>query len=201
LEDRSYITLLILSPGTIASISYRIGHSIWARQDHGGIRRLVSKSIFLIVNRAVEAFTGISIAPRAHIGPGLHINHFGGVIIGEGVVMGSNCNLSHGVTLGVSGRVERGSPHLGDRVFIGPGAKAFGNITIGDDAAIGANAVVTKSVPERSVSVGVPARTISSKGSFDYIIYDGMEHDPARTKSLVLAREQGEESARAASQE
>jgi serine O-acetyltransferase len=190
LEHRSHLSQMVLSPGTIASIHYRIGHWLWSRPGRGSILRTLSKAAYLFVNRAMEVFTGISIAPRAHIGPGLHINHFGGVIVGEGVVIGSNCNLSHGVTLGVSGRSDRGSPHIGDRVFIGPGAKAFGKITVGDDAAIGANAVVTKSVPERSVSVGIPARTVSFKGSFEYIIYDGMDTDPERATSFAL-REQG----------
>ncbi len=85
--------------------------------------------------------------------------------------MGANCNLSQDVTLGLSSRGEFfGCPTIGDRVYIGPGAKVFGAIHVGDDAAIGANAVVTRSVPARAVMIGAPARSVSQKGSEGYII-------------------------------
>lgn len=77
-----------------------------------------------------------------------------------------------------------GVPNIGHRVCIGPNAVLIGNLTVGDDAAIGAGAVVTESIPARGVAVGNPARTISSKGSFEYVLYDGMEVDPARLESL-----------------
>ena len=90
-----------------------------------------------------------------------YIGHFGCIIVGEGVVMGSNCNLSQGVTLGVAGRGDRkGSPTIGDRVFIAPGAKVIGKISIGNDVTIGANAVVSKSLPDRAVAVGIPAKVV-----------------------------------------
>ena len=73
------------------------------------------------------------------------IPHFGGIVVGRDIVMGRNGNILHDVTLGVAGRDEkRGSPVIGDRVYIAPGAKVFGQITIGNDAAVGANAVVLK---------------------------------------------------------
>jgi serine O-acetyltransferase len=85
--------------------------------------------------------------------------------------MGEYCNLSQGVTIGVGGRGENsGCPKLGDRVFIGPGAKILGSISIGNDVAIGANAVVTKDLPDNAVAVGVPAKIISYKGSKDFIV-------------------------------
>jgi len=75
-------------------------------------------------------------------------------------------------------------PTLADRVYVGPGAVIFGPVQIGEDAAIGANAVVTKSVTARAVVAGAPARVVSGKGSFLYVQYRGMEADPDRRRSL-----------------
>lgn len=84
--------------------------------------------------------------------------------------IGRNCNLSHQVTIGVSRRGARaGVPRIGDNVYIGPGAKIFGGIVLGDNAAIGANCVVTKDVPPSGVVVGIPGQVISSAGSAGYI--------------------------------
>lgn len=113
---------------------------------------------------------GISIPLGAEIGPGLYIGHFGCITINEHVVMGRNCNINQGVTIGKHNRGPRkGCPRLGDRVYIGAGAKVFGGIVIGNDVAIGANAVVTRDLPEHAVAVGVPARVISYDGARDYI--------------------------------
>jgi serine O-acetyltransferase len=143
----------------------------------------------VVVNRLVEVWSGIGIAPQTRVGPGLYIGHFGGVIISGDVVIGANCNLSQGVTLGVGGRgASRGCPVLGDRVYVGPGAKVFGPISIGDDAAIGANAVVTGDVPPGAVVAGVPARVLNYSGSFDFVSYPGMETDPSRACALSARR-------------
>jgi serine O-acetyltransferase len=113
---------------------------------------------------------GVEIAPRTQIGPGLHIGHFGGILVSNAAKIGRNCNLSHEVTIGLSSRGERaGVPTLGDNVYIGPGAKIFGAITIGNNVAIGANAVVTHDVPDNAVVAGIPAKIISIKGSQGYI--------------------------------
>jgi serine O-acetyltransferase len=113
---------------------------------------------------------GISLPPEVMIGPGFYIGHYGGIVVHPEVVIGECCNMSHDVTIGLASRGEHfGCPTLGDRVYIGPGAKLFGKIVIGSHAAIGANAVVTRSVPEGAVAVGIPARVISDKGSREYI--------------------------------
>jgi serine O-acetyltransferase len=84
--------------------------------------------------------------------------------------MGSNCNLSQGVTIGLARRGEQiGSPRLGDRVYIAPGAKIIGPIHIADGTAVGANAVVTRDTEPDAVVVGIPAKTISTSGSRFYI--------------------------------
>ncbi len=113
---------------------------------------------------------GIEISPTTRIGSGLYIGHFGGIVVNSRSIIGKNCNISPGVTLAQSNRgVRQGCPRLGDNVFIGPGAKILGAVTIGDDVAIGANCVVTKDVPSHSVVVGVPGRVISREGSKGYI--------------------------------
>jgi len=124
-----------------------------------------------VAQKLIEITTGISIQFTTRIGRGLYIGHFGGIIIGPNVVMGEFCNISQGVTIGQGGRggVQL-SPAIGDRVYVGPGAKLFGGITIGSGVAIGANAVVTKDLPDNAVAVGNPARVISLKGSGDFIV-------------------------------
>ena len=185
-EHQSYLVCLLMYHGPLASISYRIGHWIFTHPSHVPVLDFLARGIFVVANRIVEIMTGISIAPRATIGPGLYIGHFGCIFIGEGVVMGSNCNISQGVTVGIAGRgSKRGSPLIGDRVYVAPGAKVIGPIHIGNDVAIGSNAVVTKTLPDRALAVGIPASVISYEGSFEFIIYRGMETDEDRAQSLA----------------
>ena len=113
---------------------------------------------------------GIEIFPMTNIDKGFYIGHFGGIIINPKVKIGKNCNISQGVTIGGSYKGKsQGYPTIGDNVFIAPGAKIFGNITIGNNVAIGANAVVTKSFPDNSLIAGSPAKLISNEGSEGYI--------------------------------
>lgn len=113
---------------------------------------------------------GIAIPEYTIIGPGLFINRFGGIYINGDAVIGANANLTHGIMLGQANRGARaGSPILGDRVFLGAGAKVIGHIHLGDDCAVGANAVVTKDVPEKGVVGGIPAKLLSTGGSEGYV--------------------------------
>lgn len=122
----------------------------------------------------LELFTGIRLPTTARIGPGLYIGHHGGIVLNSRSVLGENCNLSQGVTIGVGGRGERrGVPVIGDRVYIGPGAKLFGKVRIGNDVAVGANAVVNIDLPDRSVAAGVPAQIVSQRGSADFVHFRG----------------------------
>lgn len=123
-----------------------------------------------LVNRHQQIRFGIGISYKTKIGPGLYIGHEGGIVVSKHVVIGRNCNLSHQVTIGVSRRGARaGVPTIGDNVYIGPGAKLFGAVVVGTNAAIGANCVVTHDVPENAVVVGIPGKVISYEGSTGYI--------------------------------
>lgn len=113
---------------------------------------------------------GVFIDFTTDIGPGLYLPHPVGIVINRRCRMGANCNIAQHVTLGLKSREPReGCPTLGDRVYVGPGAVIIGAITVGSDAAVGANAVITKDVPDKAVVAGVPGRVISLRGSTGYI--------------------------------
>ncbi len=107
-------------------------------------------------------WTGIEIHPGATIGRRVVIDHGMGVVIGETAIVGDDVLIYHGVTLGgkVNDRVKR-HPTIGNNVLLGAGAKIIGDIEIGDGAMIGANAVVTKSIPAGAVIVGPKATPIN----------------------------------------
>ncbi len=118
---------------------------------------------------------GISIPYNTKIGLGLYIGHHGGIVINHKTVIGRDCNLNHGVTIGEKfGGKNPGTPIIGDRTYLGPGCKIIGRIRLGDDAAVGANAVVLDSVPDSGVVTGVPAKVISFKGSVNYVVNTGL---------------------------
>jgi serine acetyltransferase len=126
-DGRGLLPTLLLSPGSIASVAYRLSRWVWATP--GPLAR-AARLPLTVINRLVEVWSGVSIPPRTQIGPGLYIGHFGQIIVNADAVLGANCNLSQGVTIGVAGRgADRGCPRIGNRVYIGPGAKLFGPIT------------------------------------------------------------------------
>lgn len=183
-EQRSLPALVVMCPGLIAGTYYRLGHWLWSYRGRFAPLMRLARPFYLIGKRLIEIYSGASISPRAVIGQGLYINHFGSIFVGA-VVIGENCNLSQEVTIGVAGRGgERGMPTIGSRVYIAAGAKIFGQVTIGDDVAIGANAVVTKSIPDCAVVAGVPAKVISFRGSFDFVLYKSMHEDEARLANM-----------------
>lgn len=156
----------------ILSLGFR--YTVWIRWCavvHGNpFTRILLFPFAWLINRHQQIRFGIDISYKTQIGPGLYIGHQGGIVINEQVVIGKNCNLSQQVTIGVSRRGERaGVPTIGDNVYLGPGAKIFGKIQVGNNAAIGANCVVTRDVPDNGVAVGIPAKVISYEGSTGYI--------------------------------
>ena len=132
-----------------AIIYYKISHYFYNKK-HYLLARYISEK--------AKRKTGIEIHPGATIGKRLFIDHGFGVVIGETAVIGNDVTIFHGVTLGGTGK-QKGKRHptIGDNVFIGSGAKILGNIKVGNNSKIGANAVVLKDVPENTTAVGVPA--------------------------------------------
>ena len=117
-----------------------------------------------------EVLTGISIPASSEIGHSFYIGHFGGITLNSKAIIGSNCNISQGVTIGVSGKDEnRGVPIIGNNVYIGANAVICGKIKVGDNTLIGACSLVNRDLPDNAVAVGVPAQIISFKGSNGYI--------------------------------
>lgn len=113
---------------------------------------------------------GIAIPEYTKIGPGFFINRFGNIMVNGDAVIGANCNITHGAMLGQMNRGPKaGSPILGDDVFLAAGCKVIGRIHLGNRAAVGANAVVTKDVPDDGVVGGIPAKLLSTNGSEGYI--------------------------------
>ena len=162
---RHHLFHYFLSPGYQYTWWMRFCALLWSSKPG----RLLFPFAWLVYYRLQIRF-GIAISFKAKIGPGLYIGHHAGIVTNEEMVIGKNCNLSHDVTIGVSRRGEHvGVPVIGDNVYIGPGAKIFGKITIGNNAAIGANCVVTHDVPENGVVVGIPGKVISYAGSTGYI--------------------------------
>ena len=143
--------------GAWAVVEYRFRR--WARTLPLPAR-LALKPLTMTTRKLAEIVTGISVSTDAEIGPGFFIVHFGGVFVGPGVVAGPNLSISQGVTIGI----EKGaSPRLGEWVYLAPGAKVFGPVTMGDRSAAGANAVVTRDVAPGVTVGGVPAKPIGTR--------------------------------------
>jgi len=154
-------------PGVHALWIYRLAHHLW---NLGGPAKLPAR----VISQVARMLTGVEIHPGAVIGRRFFIDHGMGVVIGETAEVGDDVLMFHTSTLG--GRsMSKGKRHptVGDRVMIGAGAKILGPITVGDDAQVGANAVVVRDVPAASVVVGVPGEVRRRPSSF------GELEDPA----------------------
>jgi serine O-acetyltransferase len=147
--------VLTCYPGLHALVWHRnVTHPLWAMGMRWLARWLAHWSRWL---------TGIEIHPGASIGRRVFIDHGMGVVIGETAVIGDDCTLYHGVTLGgTSWNPGKRHPTLGRNVVIGAGAKALGPLLIGDGAKIGSNAVVVRDVPAGATAVGIPARLVTA---------------------------------------
>lgn len=136
---------------------YRWGSRLHASPN--GVFNQVAFRMYWLAFRLVETLTGISLPHNAEIGPGLRIHHFGGIFVNPQTVMGANCTLRQGVTLG--NRYEGGgAPKIGSNVDFGAYAQVLGNVSIGDNARIGAMSVVLEDVPANCTVVGNPARVV-----------------------------------------
>jgi serine O-acetyltransferase len=153
---KGFFEILFLYQGLHALINHRVAH-LFYKMRLFFLARLLSQFS--------RHFTGIEIHPAAQIGKRFFIDHGMGVVIGETAIIGDDVLLYQGVTLGGTG-LQQGKRHptVGNSVVIGGGAKVLGNIIIGDNSYIGANAVVIKDVPPNSTVVGVPGRITKQDG-------------------------------------
>lgn len=152
---RSDLEVVLCYPGLHALLLHRIAHALWTRRIYLAGRMVSHFGRFL---------TGIEIHPGAQVGRRLIIDHGNGVVIGETAEVGDDVYLYHQVTLGGTS-VARGKRHptIGNNVVVGAGAKILGNITIGDNARVGSNAVVVAAVPADTTVVGIPARPVERR--------------------------------------
>lgn len=154
---------VFLYPSFKAILYYKVSHYLYIKK-HYFLARYISEK--------AKRKTGIEVHPGAKIGKRLFIDHGIGVVIGETTVIGDDVTIYHGATLGGTGK-DKGKRHptIKDNVIIGAGAKLLGPFTVGENAKIGAGAVVLSDVPKNTTVVGVPAKVVK----FNDNIYDSLE--------------------------
>lgn len=181
---------LVSNPGMWAVFEYRYRRWVFSLRGPKLVR-LPLNLVGLVTALWAKILTNIEFPASAEIGPGLYVPHTGYLVVSSRARIGSHCTIAHGVTIGHGGggtHDANDAPRIGDRVYIGPSATIIGPVRIGDDALVGAAAVVTRSVPSGGVIVGNPARLISRRGSFDLITYPGMDRDLDRAEALAMLR-------------
>jgi serine O-acetyltransferase len=172
----SLLNLLVTNQGLWALLEHRIASGVYNAALPPAIKRPCLYALE-IWQKAVEILAGISISSQACIGPGFYIGRQN-IFIGKGAIIGAYCSISHGVTIGESGRTQRGTPRLNDRVLICPNAVLVGKLSVGDDAVIAPNSLVIYDVSEASVVMGVPAKRF--EGSRDIFVHRLPDHPEGR---------------------
>jgi serine O-acetyltransferase len=173
---RNVFEILTCYSGVQAVILYRLTHFLW---------RYKLRWLARFISTLARWITGIEIHPGAVIGRRFFIDHGMGVVIGETAIIGDDCMLYHGVTLGGTtwDKVKR-HPTLKNGVVIGAGAKILGPITLGDNVRVGSNSVVVRSIDDNETVVGIPGRIVRQKtedeDSFDSYAAkaSGISNDP-----------------------
>ena len=168
-SGKSSLVLLLTTQGLWAICVYRISNHIYKST----LPRIIKKPLLflsIIFQKWIEIVSGISIPYSCAIGHSFYIGHFGGIIFNSKTVIGNNCNISQGVTIGISGRgANRGVPILGNNIYIGANAVLAGKIIVGNNCVIAANSLVVESVNDNATVLGVPAKEINQLGSKGYI--------------------------------
>lgn len=145
-------------PGFRAMFMYRLG--VWRMRLRLRIVRVPFSVLYRFLHRYVRNHYGIEVHYTAKIGRRFCIAHQNGVVIHEHAVIGDDCTIRQGVTLGANAKYEMQGPTLGNHVDVGAGAMILGKVKVGDNSRIGANAVITMNVPANSLAVAQPARVI-----------------------------------------
>lgn len=141
--------------GFWALLVYRFGR--WRYTVRPVLLRKPLSLLYKILYKMVQIVTGIELPCEVPIGSNFRIDHFGGIVISGYAEFGNNCRIRNGVVVGLKNTENPCAPKIGNDVDIGAGAKLLGPIVVGNNVSIGANAVVTKSIPDNSIAVGVPA--------------------------------------------
>lgn len=184
LEDLKSQREGLLGLGFWALLVYRFGHARYVIKNR--VLRAPWTIAYIILNKLTEIVCGICIGSAATVGRRLTIEHHGCIVIHGACIIGDDCLIRHGVTLGNTGYDDPlGAPRIGNRVQFGAGAKVLGRVSVGDDVIIGANAVVIDDVAPRTAVGGVPARTLRTDAS------GSQERDESinRTRSEALRNE------------
>ncbi len=156
---------LIITPGCRYMFFFRLLNYACSHRIFYPITLMLKIKLMLM-----QRHYGIQIPHTTKIGKGFYIGHYGDIVVNGSVTIGDNVNISQGVTIGQANRgAKKGVATIGNKVYIGPGVKIVGKITIGNNVAIGANAVVTKDVPDDACIAGIPAKIISMDGSEGYV--------------------------------
>lgn len=164
----NFISIVFFTQGFWAIVQYRFAHAVYKMRIP--IVKQILQLFSLFWQKAIEITAGISIPASAKIGHSFYIGHFGGIILNAKTVIGNNCNISQGVTIGVSGQNEhRGVPRIGNNVYIGANVVVAGKIVVDDNTLLGACSLVNTNVTINSVMLGVPAIKVSEKSSEGYI--------------------------------
>lgn len=168
-EHASLLNLCLTEQGLWALLQYRMASTLYL-SALPILVKIPALILMRIWQKFVEIAAGITLPYQTTIGPGLYIGHYGNIIVSPDAIIGHTCNLSQGVTIGVSGRGQRrGVPIIGNRVYIAAGAVVAGKITIGDDVVIAANSLVITNVAAHMTVMGVPAQVINTHGSESYL--------------------------------
>ena len=181
---RGTLEILLCYPGLHALSLHRISHRLW--QQHWPLTPLAAR----LLSQLGRWLTGIEIHPGARIGQGVFIDHGMGVVIGETAVVGDNCLLYQGVTLGGTGKAHgKRHPTLAENVVVGAGAKVLGAITVGANTRIGAGSVVLRDVGADSTVVGIPGRVIHQSGvRIDPLAHSALPDAEARVIRNLMER-------------
>jgi len=158
---KDFVKCFLIEKGFNFSVYYRVAHYLYRKRgNQKGVFWFLSQ-LFNIYYRHVQIKYSVDISSRCALGPGIAFLHLFGTVIYPGATLGKNINIGHFVTIGMKDTGKyAGAPTIGDNVYIAPGAKIIGRIHIGNNATIGANAVVTKDVPEFAIVGGVPAKIL-----------------------------------------
>ena len=136
-------------------VVYRFGR--WRYSVRPLLLRKLCSVIYRILYKFVQILTGVELPCEVEVGHNFVIDHFGGIVISGFARFGNNCRIRNGVVVGLARVDDPCAPVIGDNVDIGAGAKVLGRIRVGNNVLIGANAVVTRDIPDNSIAVGVPA--------------------------------------------